>query len=55
MKIFFTRSATPVKDLLISSLGLDIIDGAYLDNKVNFKEYSSTLILPLLRFINSSI
>ena len=50
----FTRSATPVTKWLISSLVLDRRDGAYVDNIENLKEYSSTLILPWLRLINSS-
>lgn len=42
-------SATPVKNLYISSLGLDTKDGEYLD-----KEYSSTLILNWLGYISFS-
>ena len=54
MILFFYKVATLVKNLLISSLGLYTKDGSYLDNIVNFKEYSSTLILPYLRLMNSS-
>ena len=44
--LLFHKSAIPVTSLLISSLGIDTKDGTYLDKKVNFNEYCSTLIFP---------
>ena len=49
-----TRSATQVRKWVISSVGLDSKDLACLYNRVNFKKYSSTHLLPCLKFINSS-
>ena len=50
----FTRSATPLTNILISSLGLDTSDGEYINNIENFKEDFSTRILPYLSLIKSS-
>lgn len=46
-----TRSTdTPVKKWLISALGLDTKEVAYLENLVNCKKYSYTLIPPRRRY-----
>lgn len=42
MELFFHKVGKTV-DRLISSLGLEIKDGEYLNNKVNLKKYSSAL------------
>ena len=48
------RSATPVTNLLFSSLGLDTRYLTYLDSIENIKEYLLPLILPFLRLIQCS-
>lgn len=45
-----TMSATQVRNLLVSSLGLDTKDKAYIDNIDNFKMYSSNFKLPDFRW-----
>ena len=50
----FTRSDTLVMNILINSLGFSTKIGAYLDYRVHFNAYFSTLKLPCSRFMNSS-
>ena len=49
-----TNSDTPFMNLFIKSLGLSTKDGAYIDQRVNFKAYSLRLKFSCLRLMNSS-
>ncbi|KAF3655890.1 putative replication factor C subunit 3-like [Capsicum annuum] len=49
-----TKPDTLVTNLLILDLGSTIISGAYLDNWLNLRQYSFTIIEPCLKFTKSS-